>query len=643
MRTRIVLCFIVFSGLLVQFGPIRLKAADLENIYDVKKIPSALLKDADAVIRVHSIRLDIKNTSRAVETVRFAVTILKKEKRDYGLYILGYDKFSRIKNFEGTIYDSTGKEIRTLESDEKKDYSAVSGYSLYEDSRMQVAEMYHNQYPYTIEYTYDYIRNEYFSWPAWQPQEYLDAVQEARFEVLLPVDDSLRYWCSCDSLRPVEHMDEGRHVYVWDVQNLPKLSRDAAGSNSEDYSAIVYTAPRKFEIDGYAGDLTAWKNFGIWEYGLYTEKDALPESAHREIRSIVQPSEDDYNKIRKVYRYMQERTRYVSVQIGIGGWQPFDATCVHEHGYGDCKALSNYMVSLLKAAGITAYTFLVHHGNDRFPFIEEFPSNQFNHAMVCVPLQKDTIWLECTSQSIPFGHIGCETENRGVLLITPEGGKVIHTPSSSPAQNMQCRTAAISLAAFGGAEVNSLEIRNGDQQDEIRGGLFAASPEEREHWILNDIDVPNAVLKKYSLSGLETHENQVGLLIQFSVKHYASATGSRLFFQPNMLERNTAVPPDAAERLAPVRFSYPYLDVDTLVYHFPKGFTAESLPPEAHVESSFGRFSSKTIVTGDTTLIFTRSLEIHDYSVPAKNYKEYRKFFWDIVKADRAQVVLVKK
>jgi hypothetical protein len=188
-----------------------------------------------------------------------------------------------------------------------------------------------------------------------------------------------------------------------------------------------------------------------------------------------------------------------------------------------------------------------------------------------------------------------------------------------------------------------MELRNGDQQDDIRGSLFAASPEERERWIMNDIDVSNAVLKNYSLSGLETHENQIGLSLQFSVKRYASATGSRLFFQPNMMERNTSIPPDVAERLAPVRFSYPYLDVDTLVYIFPKGFSAESIPPEVLVESSFGRFSSKTIVTGDTTLLYTRSLEIHDYTVSVKNYKEYRKFFSDIVKADRAQVVLVRK
>ena len=106
--------------------------------------------------------------------------------------------------------------------------------------------------------------------------------QEAKFEVLLPEGDSLRYWCSCDSLRPVEHTDEGRRVYVWEVQNLPKLSKDAVGSNSEDYSAIVYTAPRKFEIDGYAGDLSSWKNFGVWDYNLYKEKDILPDPAIKE-------------------------------------------------------------------------------------------------------------------------------------------------------------------------------------------------------------------------------------------------------------------------------------------------------------------------------------------------------------------------
>ena len=81
---------------------------------------------------------------------------------------------------------------------------------------------------------------------------------------------------------------------------------------------------------------------------------------------------------------MQKSTRYVNVSLGVGGWQPIAAKDVYKHGYGDCKALSNYMKALLKEAGITAHYTLVNAGARARRLLADLPGSSFNHAILCV-------------------------------------------------------------------------------------------------------------------------------------------------------------------------------------------------------------------------------------------------------------------
>ena len=110
--------------------------------------------------------------------------------------------------------------------------------------------------------------------------------------------------------------------------------------------------------------------------------------------------------------------QYISIKLGIGGWQPLTAKFVSEKGYGDCKALTNLMMALLKEAGIKSNYVLILAGADENDINTSFPASYFNHVICAVPMAADTVWLECTSQVKDPGYMVSFTGNMHSLILT---------------------------------------------------------------------------------------------------------------------------------------------------------------------------------------------------------------------------------
>lgn len=135
-----------------------------ENEYNIKNIPDELKDNADAVIRIKSLNFEVKNSSYAVRKEKIAVTVFNKEGQKYGEKIVWYNNHIEVEEFEGKIFDAEGKEIRELDNDEIKDYSAFNGFSLYEETRIKAAGLYYDKYPYTVEFISEVSYDGYVSW-----------------------------------------------------------------------------------------------------------------------------------------------------------------------------------------------------------------------------------------------------------------------------------------------------------------------------------------------------------------------------------------------------------------------------------------------------------------------------------------------
>ncbi|MES1220219.1 MAG: DUF3858 domain-containing protein, partial [Bacteroidota bacterium] len=340
--------------------------------------------------------------------------------------------------------------------------------------------------------------------------------------------------------------------------------------------------------------------------------------------------------------YLQKNTRYVSIQLGIGGWQPYDAKYVASKGYGDCKALSNYMFSLLKEAGIPAYYTVIKAGDDERDIYTEFPSSQFNHVIVCVPLNKDTVWLECTDQNKPTGYMGSFTGNRHALLITENGGKLVRTPKYGLNENLQVRHVKAKLDEEGTLQMTTNSLYEAEQQDDVNDVINYLSKEKVKEYLHRHFDFGTyditAFDYKQNKGDLPSVDEQLGI----AVSNYATITGKRLFVTPNVMTKSKLRLAENENRKYDIVLNYEYRDIDSVEIELPAGYEPETKPQDVSLSGKFGKYNSSVKLSGNK-LYYYRHMEQYGGRYPAKDYADFVKYFEAVYKADHARVVLVKK
>lgn len=431
----------------------------------------------------------------------------------------------------------------------------------------------------------------------------------------------------------------------WATTRLSKHEGEPYGPPWRDQVPTVHTAPTAFEIEDEPGRMDDWAAFAQWYHRLGRGRAELPAVTTEKVQAMASAESDTLDLVEALYRFMQDRTRYVSVQLGIGGWQPFPASYVEERGYGDCKALTNYMQALLDAVGIDSFPVLIRAGGEAPRVLPTFPSNQFNHVILAVPLEGDTLWLENTDRTAPFGHLGADTEDRYGLLVTAEDGRLVRTPRSSAVDNARRRRARVQLEADGRAEAQVRTVFTGNQQDRIRHALAKRTQREREEWLRDDIDLPSSSIEAADFADADRRDRTLTLPVELGLSRYGSHTGQRFFFRPNLMQQDTRVPPaSGGTRSTPVRFGpYPYVDTDTVTYVLPDGYTVEAVPAPARIEVPFARYEAQVEARDDGTLTYVRRMEVQRITLQPDEYDALHTFLRQATRADRQQVVLVQQ
>jgi hypothetical protein len=610
--------------------------------YAVSGIPEVLKKNANVVKRMEEERFTLKSPGEAVYYRKYAFTILNENGDKHAAFHQYYDRFVEIKNIEGTLFDAMGNKIKELKNKDIQDFSGVSDISLMDDNRVKVHHFYYKVYPYTVEYVLEIRYHGTMFYPSWSPveDEYF-AVQQSKFIFECPLNYEFRYKAFRYNGQSTDQSTDKKRI-LWEVKDIPAIIRESFSPSIRNLTTFVMLGPTEFEMQAYKGNMKSWQDLGKFIYTLKQGRDELPANIKQRVHEISDAVSDPKEKIRLLYEYMQKHTRYVSIQLGIGGWQPFDAKYVATKGYGDCKALSNYMYSILKEVGIKSYYTVIGAGRSKPNLETEFPSSQFNHVILCAVINNsDSVWLECTSQTMPSGYLGDFTDDRYALLIDETGGKLIHTPKYGLKENLQQRIIKAKLDTEGLLTAEIKTNYSGIQQDNLHMLINNLSKDKVKEYLDEELEFAT-----YTVNNFEYKENK-GMLpeieetLSVTVDHYATISGKRLFIIPNVMTRSGRKLKSGEERKYDIDLDIEYTDTDKIEIEIPAGYKTESMPQDAVIESKFGKYKS-TVKLEQNKITYTRSMEQFSGRFSKTDYAEMVKFYDAIYKADRNKLVFIK-
>ncbi len=530
---------------------------------------------------------------------------------DTGIY---FSKGDELKIHTVRIEDIRGKVLRELNKKEIKTQSSVARGALYTDDFVKFFKPKWHEYPYRIYFEYTHIVEDFLFLTRWSPITQSDVPTiSASLEISLPTDFPINMNFP-DSINFSEQVSGKEKVYKWKAENMlpPRLNNYGPPLRSILPEVLVF--PQKFKY-GLEGSQKTWNDYGQWQYRMNQGLRELPSAEKAKIDELIAGLTDQREIVNTLYKYLQENHRYILVSIETGGLKPYPASYVCEKRYGDCKALTNFMQAMLDYVNIPSFYVKVYAGSNPVSLKTEIPGQQFNHVILGVSLQGDTLWLENTSNSYPPDYLGTFTQNRKALLVHPQHSRLINLPSLKTEKPTEKSIYTYFLDETGNGNL-TIETTATNQDFEslnyYRKNTTATKIKKR---INRYYPLKNTTLVDYEFSQPDAAKPELLLKTNWTTKRQFQKIGNRVVFSPLPFTDFELEKPE--DRTQPLVFKYPTFEsfeVNYQIENFGK-FQIE-IPEPIKIEMPFGTLSvSASVIDGMIKIKQVRTIKAGKYSL----------------------------
>lgn len=616
-------------------------------------------KDTKAVILLDDTTITVQSNGDIFTRHREAIRLLRPEARDdFGGIAVDFDKDEKVVSLNAWTIEPDGREIAVGEKD-----AVEGGYlsdSVYDDVKVKALQ-FPDAYPGRV-VGFEFVERDrpYVFENDW---EFQDQVPTRKARLTLEIPSGWEFTTNWFNHAEVKPETPASNQYIWEVDDLPGVEIEPQMPPWKTVSGWMGLKFFPKDPSLRAKATGTWGEVGMWYYDLDQSQRQPTPAIQAEVAKLTAGMTDPVQKMRALTQYVQQNIHYFAVEIGIGGWQPHTAGDVFAKGFGDCKDKTNLLVTMLNAAGITAYDVSI---DDRRGFVREgFPSISMDHSILAIKLPDSVndsslysvvddpklgrlLFFDPTNEYVPLGYIPSYLQDSYALVVAPDGGHLIKLPLLAPSTNRLLRIAKLTLAPNGNLSGDVQELRWGGPAADDRQAFLDVQPSQREKifddflgQFLNSFQLTSA-----SLGNLNQYDQTLTLDYKFIAPDYAKSAGDLLIMSPRVIGDKYTNALDlftinGKPRQYPINFEEATLQTDQFDITLPTGYVPDGLPQPVQASCDYATYRSNTSVANGV-LRYQRTLEIKDVIVPKEKLPEIREFLQQIA-ADQSSAAVLKK
>lgn len=466
-----------------------------------------------------------------------------------------------------------------------------------------------------------------------------DPVIEAVYTVDTPADYAYKWKVENTDIKPEEHRQGNRLVRVWRARDVPALVLEKGMVAPDDVVAQVKLANSKIAAFGdypLCQKIETWEDMGrCWVQMLKSRQEVTP-AIRDVVKKIAAENKTETDKVRAVWKYMNEHVRYVGLERGLAGFIPLSAGVVCSKKYGDCKAVAGLITVLCRALGLRADPILIGTRPQLGDLDVDLPGPfHFNHSIARVEADGKVYWLDATGRYDSFDNTQYRNQGVHVVVGNPEKPYLDVIPVQPPEQNSSQTKAVFSFAGEGKMKLELQRVTTGNDASMLRSRSYAYNAKQWRDWIENYIaeSYPQARVTKQGYRGKEDNNEPFQIDMEAELPQALQPAGKGVSFQvkelfPSSVFDYFTLP----KRRYPLDLGYLWVRQSRFEVQIPPGMDVAGLPRNQQYSDEFVELERLSQIEGDrvvTRLVWKNKQLI----IPADKYPQARTSFRKVLDA----------